>query len=176
LAIPVYVRAAIAVFRIVFSTQPMKYLAFAVAILPVWLPSSPLQSQGCTPTWPDAEFDVEIYATPFTDSAYAAQRGSEIELVSSTDSIYLVQTPSVCEAVLREAVAYLRVNNPIWREHREGQYEFAVFRFGPYYAITITSWEHGKPTLEAGPLPDRGYTPRTMVFRVPDLQFLKIMP
>jgi len=142
----------------------------------VLLVSSPAVAQGCSRTWKGAEAEIQDYATLFVDPDEADNRGSVIQVVPETAPMYLVESPSVCNAVLHRAIRYLRVHNRQWREHREGDYEMALYRFGPYYSLSITMYENGRPVLtDPNVVPeDTGTSAPRMVFRVSDLRLVKV--
>jgi hypothetical protein len=95
--------------------------------------------QGCARTASYAEQSRTALAPLFysSDQNQADVRGTAIQLLSASDSSYVVHTDSICTQVLAVAVAYMRQYNTTWAAGNEGNYVATVFRFGPYYAVTL---------------------------------------
>jgi hypothetical protein len=101
--------------------------------------AKPLQAQGCERTPEYADEARELLAPLFfeSDSSDVAQRGSEIQQLSPGDSTYVVRDDSVCARIVPLAVSYLRQTNTVWAAGQEGRYSASVYRFGPYYAVSL---------------------------------------
>lgn len=105
------------------------------------LASSPALGQGCSHASPYADDERMDIAPTFYDSTGVGNRGTEIQQLSSSDTSYVVHNDTVCDAVLSLAIAYMRTVAPVWTANQEGNYVATVFRFGPYFAVSIDAEE-----------------------------------
>jgi hypothetical protein len=152
------------------------FLLVTAGLLSLLIGTAPALSQGCSRTWRGAELHIEGYTSLFTDPDQAENRGSEIEFVPEGSRLELVRTPSICNQVLHRAIPYLRAHNSVWREHREGDWEMALYRVGPYYSLNLTMYPNGKSEPQPGVvMPFTGVTAPRMVFRVSDLSLVTVI-
>lgn len=109
---------------------------------------------------------LEDYAPYFYDDDMSEVRGEEIEQLAPTDSRYIVADSATCVRVHDQARAYLQSIGGGGVNLSSGEYDFAIFRYGPYYAIMMLNNEPEDATHAA-----TGYG-SLLVFRADDLTHL----
>jgi hypothetical protein len=77
--------------------------------------------------------------------------------------------------VLDRAVTYLRQKNTLWAGGREGNFAATVYRFGPYFAISLAE-ERPAATYENGVLSGfaTGRSP-FLIYRASDLALVRVL-
>lgn len=130
------------------------------------VPSRGAAQTGCARTSPYAdEFHADMKSLFFeADSIADRLRGGVIQKLGASDTSYVVREDSVCDRVLPVAVAQMRASNQIWASGQEGNYTATVFRFGPYFVVTLGE--------EPGAAVENRRSP-TLVYRAADLVLLK---
>jgi len=153
----------------------MRYLLLTWAVTVLSIPMS-ANAQGCQRTSPDAAEDIEEIAATFYDPESGDVRGTAIQLLTSADTAYVVRHDATCQAVLEEALPYLRQHHPLWVAGQEGNYQATVYRFGPYYAVELVPEDRSPPptpgTLE---MVRHDHRATLMVYRASDLTLLKLL-
>lgn len=153
----------------------MRNLVFIVLVTALASPAF-ANAQGCGYTSPGAEAEMEHIAPSFYDPEYADVRGTVIQLLTSADTAYVVRDDSVCQVVLSQAITHLRQHSSMWSAGQEGNFQATVYRFGPYYAVSIAP-EDRSPPPTPGTLDmirhDRSSA--LMVYRASDLTLLTVL-
>ncbi|HEX8362423.1 MAG TPA: hypothetical protein VF613_20050 [Longimicrobium sp.] len=111
-----------------------------------------------------AEETRAAVAPLFFDSAEADLREASVRQLAPGEIQQIVRDDSVCAALVQRAVAHLRATNSVWRAGQEGEQEVIVFRFGPYYAVSLT---RAQPVTDTGLNVATGWSP-LVVFRAGD--------
>lgn len=144
-------------------------LVNALAVLIVWGTGARLAAQqqqaGCG-SLPYPQERLEDFARYFRDDDLAAVRGTKIRQLTAAETQARVTDASECQVVMEAAVATLRQFVSRWGQIEAAGYDFAVFRYGPYYAVLI----HYAVDPATGEAPH--YLP-LMIFRADDLAYLR---
>jgi hypothetical protein len=153
----------------------MRYLVLLVLATALTTPLSS-SAQGCQYTSPSAEEDVSQIAPMFYDPEYAEDRGTTIQLLTSADTARVVRDDSVCQVVVNQAIAHLRQNSSVWNAGQEGKFQATVYRFGPYYAVSVVP-EDRSPPPAPGTLDMVRHDHRSvlLVYRASDLALLRVL-
>ena len=136
---------------------------------------SPANAQGCQRTSPHADEDMPEVAATFYDPEYGDVRGATIQLLSATDTAYVVRDDSTCQVVLNQALAHLRQHHPLWAAGQEGNYQATVYRFGPYYAVEMVPEDRTPRTPGTLDFVRNNHDATLMVYRISDLALLRLL-
>lgn len=151
-------------------------IVLTLALLVVQGARSPLVAQGCTHAAEDAGEHLENLRSTFysDDPADVASRGDAIQILSPTDSAYVVQDSATCDRVIGRAIGYMRDNDSTWAAGREGDYEATVYRLGPYVVVVISA-EDPPATYINGVLSfDPEAHGKAIVFRARGLKIVRV--
>ena len=110
---------------------------------------------------------VEHYAPYFLDADMADVRGEGIQQLAPTDTLTIVADSATCVLVHERARKYLQSMGDRSVNLASGEYDFTVFRFGPYYAIVLLNDD----PVGSGEV-KTGYA-SLLVFRADDLTHLR---
>lgn len=80
---------------------------------------------------------VEHFAPYFFDTDMADVRGADIQQLAPTDTGMVVADSATCMVVHERARTYLQSMGDRSVNLESGEYDFTIFRFGPYYAIVL---------------------------------------
>jgi hypothetical protein len=108
---------------------------------------------------------LEGFARYFRDAEFASVRGTAVAQLATSDDQEVVADSAACQAVVAAALAILRTHDNAWVQSEPHGYDFAVLRYGPYYAVLMQA-----SVDPAGNPPH--YLP-LMIFRVSDLTYLR---
>jgi hypothetical protein len=115
-----------------------------------------------------AEETRQAVAPIFFDSAEADIREHHVRQLGPGEVQEVVRDDSVCTPLVERAIAHMRATNTVWGAQREGEQEVIVFRFGSYYAVSLTRVQTSDGT---GLNVTTGWSP-LVVFREGDLAYV----
>jgi hypothetical protein len=134
-----------------------------------------VHAQGCQHTPPEADEDLEAVGSMFYDPESVENRGSVIQLLSPSDTAYVVRNDSTCQAVLDRVIPYLRRHHAIWKAGEEGNFSASIYRFGPYYAVEIMPEDRSPPATSISGVIKHGHDGALLIYRASDLALLRVL-
>lgn len=141
-------------------------LMAAAGVLLLTAALTPDPSTGGCGTMANKDGQLRFFGKYFFEAEYAVMRDPNgVQQVSPTDSIYVVSDSATCDAVMTALLTELR-KNPGWTAWEDAGYEFAVLRYGPYYAVHLQRLDNSAPDVI-----HPGYT-SLLVLRKSDLALL----
>jgi hypothetical protein len=119
--------------------------------------------------------DLEAVGSVFYDSESVLVRRSIIQLLTSSDTAYVVRDDSTCQAVLDRALPYLRQHMSTWKEGQKGNFEATVYRFGPYYAVQAVPEDSLPQSTSILDLVVHDRSASLLIYRASDLTLLRVL-
>lgn len=140
--------------------------AAIAALMSILSVPSRAHAAGCG-TYPRAAEMLPQFAGFFTADGYAVWRGTQVDQISPTEPQYIVTDSATCEQVYAQAISHLSAEPRTDINLTAGAHQFAVFRYGPYYAMFIVNLGPDDPFHRS--------PSRFLVFRASDLTFVRGM-